>query len=275
MSPSSCGPTAGPSMPSPASSKRRSHRRSPTSSGCPTPMGRWSFRSCGPDRPTRLACAPAPLGFRYLAAATGTGLAPAGAAAPLTPTPRKAMADPVVQRDRGEQKPAGTEQRTPWRVEGARPGETGTPKPPRWQTSRGFWTWLLLLLIVNWLVSSFMLRSPSRTELPYTVFRPQVDAGNVTTVTSTNDAITGDFRSPVHYPAGDQGSDVTRFSTHRPTFANDNLYEALASKNVEVSAKPPAGASLLQQVLLGFGPTLLLVGLFILLARRRLGADLD
>ena len=182
------------------------------------------------------------------------------------------MADPVVQRDRGEQKPAGTEQRTPWRVEGARPGETGTPKPPRWQTSRGFWTWLLLLLIVNWLVSSFMLRSPSRTELPYTLFRPQVDAGNVTTVTSTNDAITGDFRSPVHYPAGDQGSDVTRFSTHRPTFANDNLYEALASKNVEISAKPPAGASLLQQVLLGFGPTLLLVGLFILLARRAAAA---
>ena len=62
---------------------------------------------------------------------------------------------------------------------------------------------------------------------------------------------------------------MTRFSTHRPQFAaDDNLWELLTSKNVQVSAEPPPGPSLLERVLLGFGPTLLLVGLFVLLARR-------
>jgi cell division protease FtsH len=65
---------------------------------------------------------------------------------------------------------------------------------------------------------------------------------------------------------------VTRFSTRRPEFAaNDNLWQLLTEKNVQVSAKPPPGPSLLERLLLGFGPTLLLVGLFVLLARRASG----
>ena len=62
---------------------------------------------------------------------------------------------------------------------------------------------------------------------------------------------------------------MTRFSTRRPSFAaDDKLWELLAEHNVEVSAAPAPGPSLLERVLLGFGPTLLLVGLFVLLARR-------
>jgi cell division protease FtsH len=168
--------------------------------------------------------------------------------------------------------PAEGADRVPWRVEGARRsgGDTG-PERPRLFGPR-FWWILLGLLVLNWVLSAMLVRPPERTEVPYTLFRAQVEAGNVASVTGIEDAINGQFKNPVRVPEGDQTQEVTRFSSRRPSFAaNDNLWELLTEHNVEVSAKPPPGPSLLERVLLGFGPTLLLVGLFVLLARRATG----
>jgi cell division protease FtsH len=161
--------------------------------------------------------------------------------------------------------------RVPWRVEGARQPDGRGPQRPRLFGPR-FWLIVLGLLVLNWVLSGLLVRPPERTEVPYTFFRAQVEAGNVASVTGIEDAIDGQFKNPVRYPEGDQGREVTRFSTRRPTFAaNDNLWQLLTSKNVQVSAEAPPGPSLLEQLLLGFGPTLLLVGLFVLLARRAAG----
>ncbi len=162
---------------------------------------------------------------------------------------------------------AETEQRTPWRVEGARPQPPGGPRR-RWQAGRSFWWTLLALLAVNWLVSSLLLRPAAHTEVSYTFFRAQVEAGNVTSVTAIEDQIQGSFRTPVKYPSGADGTEVKDFTANRPSFADDKLFELLTSKNVEVSAEPPPTPSLLERLLVGFGPTLLLVGLFLLVARR-------
>ena len=161
--------------------------------------------------------------------------------------------------------------RVPWRVEGARRDGGQGPQRPRLFGPR-FWMLLLGLLVLNWVLSALLVRPPERTEVPYTLFRAQVEAGNVTSVTGIEDAIDGQFKNPVRVPVDDQEQEVTRFSTRRPEFAaDDNLWELLTEKNVEVSAEPPPGPSLLERVLLGFGPTLLLVGLFVLLARRASG----
>jgi cell division protease FtsH len=168
--------------------------------------------------------------------------------------------------------PAEGVDRVPWRVEGARRsgGDTG-PERPRLFGPR-FWMLLLGLLVLNWVLSALLVRAPERTEVPYTLFRAQVEAGNVASVTGIEDAIDGAFKNPVRVPVDDQTQEVTRFSTRRPSFAaDDNLWELLTKHNVEVSAEPPPGPSLLERVLLGFGPTLLLVGLFVLLARRAAG----
>jgi cell division protease FtsH len=158
--------------------------------------------------------------------------------------------------------------RVPWRVEGARGNRGQEPQRPRLFGPR-FWMLLLGLLVLNWLLSALLVRPPDRTEVPYTLFRAQVEAGNVASVTGIEDAIDGQFKNPVRVPVDDQTQEVTRFSTRRPQFAaDDKLWELLTSKNVEISAEPPPGPSLLERVLLGFGPTLLLVGLFVLLARR-------
>jgi cell division protease FtsH len=149
------------------------------------------------------------------------------------------------------------------------PSDARTPKqePPR---RGGFWWLLAAVLVINWIVMSLALGPPSRTDVSYTFFTEQLDAGNVQTVTSTADTIQGDFTKEVDYPPG--SSDATKvdlFTTERPTFATDDLLATLEAKGVTVNANSPdAPAPLWQQILVGFGPTLLLVGLLVWFARR-------
>ena len=154
----------------------------------------------------------------------------------------------------------------PWRVEG------GPDEAPAGRRPKRPWVWLLLLglLAVNWIVASLMLGTPPRTPVSYTFFNAQVDSGNVAEVTSTADTIEGQFKKQVAYPpdAAD-ATQVDRFTTQRPSFANDDLFQRLAAQGVMVNANPPdRPAPLWQQVLLGFGPTLLLIGLLLLFLRR-------
>ena len=110
----------------------------------------------------------------------------------------------------------------PWRVEGAPGGDGrgGTPnKRPVWLR---FGWMLLLLLVVNWIVSSVLLAPEPRTPVSYTFFLTQVQAANVQTITSTADTIEGTFAKKVAYtPAGQTKSEqADRFTTQRPSFAH-------------------------------------------------------
>jgi cell division protease FtsH len=100
-----------------------------------------------------------------------------------------------------------------------------------------------------------------------------VEAGNVTEITSTEDAIKGVFKNPVTYPPppAKGGVSVHLFSTHRPSFADDKLFQLLSDKGVVVNAKEPPGPSFLERLLLGFGPTVLFLGLLLLMSRRMSG----
>ena len=167
-------------------------------------------------------------------------------------------------------------QRVPWRVEGDRGSPaTSSGRPSQQMRRPSFWWVLLVVLVLNWVISAVFLRSSPPTEVPYSFFRAQVQAGNVSEVTAVDESIDGRFKKAVAPPAipgsGDNSTrkPVTKFNTHRPAFASDDkLFDLLSSKNVTVSAKAAPGPSLLERVLLGFGPTLLLVGLFLVFARR-------
>jgi cell division protease FtsH len=162
--------------------------------------------------------------------------------------------------------------RAPWKVEGGPPpagdgGPEGT-KPNWGRIVRRTWWLVLLALIVNWIIASTLMGT-SRTTVSYTFFRDQVQAGNVSEVTSTGDTIEGQFKKAAKYPPNDgNAKDVTDFTTQRPTFGDDGLTQLLLDHNVTVNAKPPDQTSLLTQVLVGFGPTLLFVGLLIWFMRR-------
>jgi cell division protease FtsH len=152
------------------------------------------------------------------------------------------------------------------------PAGPGGGRPPYRRVP--FWAIVALVLIVNWIVSGLVMSPPSRLRIPYTVFRQQVDTSNVTEVTSRGETIQGSLKQPVTYPPGSKES-AKLFVTQRPSYATDDLLGALQSHGVTVNAHPVDTApSPLAQFLLGFGPTLLLVGAFVLMSRRMGGGGL-
>jgi cell division protease FtsH len=165
-----------------------------------------------------------------------------------------------------------------WRVAPA-PDGRGMPdqhKPTPPHRLRGFWVFVVVLLALNWL--SVLLIHPSaqpRVKVPFSpYFLTELQDGNVKSISSKGDTIQGTFKAKVTYPANDKHSKpTTLFSTQVPTFWNNTqLAELLRAENVQVNAQSTANStSLLAEILLGFGPTLLLVGLFVLLARRAQG----
>jgi cell division protease FtsH len=164
-----------------------------------------------------------------------------------------------------------------WRVAPA-PDGRGMPEPassgPPAHRRPGFLWFVLVLIAINWL--SLLLFQPSSSQPRITVpFKPfflqQVQKGQVKSISTKGDAIQGTLKKKVHYPAHDKNAPTTTlFATEVPSFWNGGQLTALLKeKNVTVNAKPASESrSVLAELLLGFGPTLLIVGLFVLLARR-------
>jgi cell division protease FtsH len=170
----------------------------------------------------------------------------------------------------------------PWRVEGARerspsndrPGAPGTggDRPrfrfPRWAL------WVVLgLLAVNLLVARQVPDDGGREQVPFSTFQDQLEAGNVTKVNATGDDVQGEFEKAVDSPTDDDEEGKKEFATTLPAFVDtEQLSKELREKDVTVNAEPiDQGRSFLAEILLFFGPTLLLVGLFIFLMRRAAG----
>jgi cell division protease FtsH len=162
-----------------------------------------------------------------------------------------------------------------WRVAPA-PDGRGMPegqKPPPPHRVGWFWIAVVVLLAVNWIfVLAFQPSGQPRVKVAFSpYFLNQLQNGQVKSITSTGDTIQGTFASKVRYPANNaKATPTTLFSTEVPSFWNSSdLTALLRSKGVQVNANSTSkGTSLLAEILLGFGPTLLLVGLFVLLARR-------
>jgi cell division protease FtsH len=162
-----------------------------------------------------------------------------------------------------------------WRVAPAPDGrgmpEQNKPRPPH--RLRGFWIFFVALLALNWIsVLAFQPGAQPRVKVPFSpYFLQQLQAGAVKSITSKGDTIEGTFKTKLRYPPTDlKATPTTLFSTEVPTFWNNGeLPTLLKAQGVEVNAQSTSsGTSLLAEILLGFGPTLLLVGLFVLLARR-------
>ena len=166
-----------------------------------------------------------------------------------------------------------------WRVAPA-PDGRGTPdehKPPPPHRLRGFWLFFVALLALNWIfVLLFQPGTEPRVKVPFSpYFLDQVAKGQVSSISSTSGAIDGTFKSKVRYPPNDQkATPTTEFSTQVPSFWNTNeLTNQLSEQKVTVNAKNPnPGTSLITELLLGFGPTLLLFAAIYFIARRAMTA---
>ena len=104
--------------------------------------------------------------------------------------------------------------------------------------------------------------------VPYSpFFLQQVSAGHVAQIMSKGTAIQGTFIRPESYGTS---KPTTKFKTEVPAFADTNaLSRLLQSKGVVINAQPlDKGAPLWESLLLNFLPTLLFIGLLVLLMRR-------
>jgi cell division protease FtsH len=155
---------------------------------------------------------------------------------------------------------------------GSQPNMRGMMRGP------SFWVTLLILLALNWfLVPLFFPEAQDRITVPYTFFKQQVAAGNVSKITSRGEDIQGEFKQQVAdpnppatpAPADQPLATYTKFATIKPAFEDPDLLPLLERNNVMITAEPlEQPRSVLLTFLLSFGPAILLIGGFIWLNRR-------
>src|SRR3954453_5113581 len=170
---------------------------------------------------------------------------------------------------------------------GAKPSKYPTAAGMRWRL-QPWWAIFLALMLANYLVTQVFFAEPSSIAIPYSFFKQQVEAGNVKDVSSVGDSIQGRFKttvtSPVEQPPpatsntpasppGDRSKarTSTEFKTQRPTFADQDLERRLEEKGV-VTQAVDENASSWFKLLVGFGPPLLLIGVFLWISRRAAAA---
>jgi cell division protease FtsH len=178
----------------------------------------------------------------------------------------------------GRPRPPGPEEQRGATATSGDPGD----RQPNWldtfRTPR-FWVTLLILLAVNWFLAPLLFpETIDRVTVPYTFFKQQVQAGNVSEITSRGDDIQGLFKQAVAdpnpttatpVPEGQAAPTYTKFATIKPAFDDPELLRLLESNNVMITARPlDQPRSPLLTFLLSFGPTLLLLGGFLWLSSR-------
>ncbi|MEU7043043.1 ATP-dependent zinc metalloprotease FtsH [Streptomyces varsoviensis] len=169
------------------------------------------------------------------------------------------MSNPVPPRGNPDQ---------PWRAEGTPPAPGPKRKMP------GGWGRLVLTAIAVFLITDVLLSffgGSDTKSISYTEFSNQLNADNIAKLYSKGESIQGELKAKKPIPDGK--GDYTQFETQRPAFANDKLWETLAKNKVTVTAEPVVKErSFLYNLLISLAPMLLLVVLWIFIARRMRGA---
>jgi cell division protease FtsH len=155
----------------------------------------------------------------------------------------------------------------PWRTEGLPKGEP--PKPRSRWISAGVWL-LGYVLLFGVLTVQDRLSGPQ--PVPYTEFKGQVAHQNVQELFARGDSIEGQLKKAAPLP-GKENRTYQQFTTERPTFASDDLLAELTDGGATVRATPLVQQrGFLANLLISFGPILLLVGFYVWMFRRQQGA---
>jgi cell division protease FtsH len=150
-----------------------------------------------------------------------------------------------------------------------------TPLPPQKESPLKRPRMQILLLVLGLLAANYLFVAvfapggPEPVRIPYSpTFLEQVRAGNVERVSTQGETVDGKFKKDFKY----QDAEPTKnFDTEIPTFAlaSDDLNQLLEEKGVIIEAEPVnQSRGILASLILGFGPVILLIGLFVFLARR-------
>jgi cell division protease FtsH len=158
-------------------------------------------------------------------------------------------------------------------------GDDNKPKG-FWRTvGMRFWVLVVVLLVLNYI--SVAIFAPGREEsvtIPYQPdFVGQVEADNVTKISTTGTTVNGEFKKEFKPSTDKDAKAAKNFETEIPTFAdNEQLSALLEEHDVTIEAEPVnQGRGFLLNLILGFGPVILLVALFVWLSRRAAGGQMN
>lgn len=158
-------------------------------------------------------------------------------------------------------------------------------RPPRGRRAmpRRLWLIFALVLVGNYLLAQYFFPDPgAAATVPYTFFKEQVQAGNVSEIFSRGESIEGQFEQEITWPPPGttaqepkargprrEPRQVKAFETTLPAFLDPGLEKLLIDNGVVIRAEPiEAGGSPWATVLFGFGPALLLILFYVWLFRR-------
>jgi cell division protease FtsH len=181
----------------------------------------------------------------------------------------------MIRRMNGTQSPA----RPPRLPPGVNPAAR---MPPRRSLAIFF-----VILLINYLLMRFLFPGEQPVTVPYTEFRQQVAADNVTAIYSRGTTIEGRFKSAVTWPTPEVVKQVGQpakptpldrrllpppqtsiyFDTELPAFHDRGLENFLVQHNVEISAVPIQQGGFFT-TLLYFGPALLIIAFYVWMYRR-------
>jgi cell division protease FtsH len=167
---------------------------------------------------------------------------------------------------------------------GAPPGRPAPAATPPRRT----WGVFLLVLLANYLLARLLFPGGDEAAtVPYTEFREQVAKGNVASIYSQGVSIEGRFAAPITWPpattastsrAADQAGltprSVDTFNTTLPAFVDPGLEAFLIEHKVEIRAIPIQSGGGWVNLLLGFGPALLIIAFYVWMYRRAQGGGM-
>lgn len=138
--------------------------------------------------------------------------------------------------------------------------------------------WIVLLFLIGFWVWSLFGGLDDRTEISYTIFREQVQSGNVSEVTVSGEEITGTLEEPaettISTVGGESTVEYTNFLTYLPSFGDEELFSLLRENEVQINTQPAQEFSIVT-LLINFLPFLLLIGIGFLFLRRMQGQGQD
>ncbi|HUL21701.1 MAG TPA: ATP-dependent zinc metalloprotease FtsH [Thermodesulfobacteriota bacterium] len=143
----------------------------------------------------------------------------------------------------------------------------GGPQSPAFNWNLILWIFILFFLIGPWI--SRQLTSKG-TEISYSAFRGQLEAGNVEKVTVQGEKISGEFKRSVE-TKNVEGKPVPYkdFLTYLPSFGDNTLLPMLEAQKVDIVTQPRKDVSFWGEILVGILPFLILIGVGIFFLRKR------
>ena len=158
------------------------------------------------------------------------------------------------------------------------------PANKNWQWPSGrLLLWVVGILALNYFLGKYFFPGPEApVKIPYTLFKAEVQKGNVAEIYATGLSISGNFEQPVIVPpkqnVSQDSADINakkktveakNFTTELPAFIDPGLESLLIEKDVVIRAQPlEENGNPLWSFLILFGPAILIIAFYVWIYRR-------